>query len=78
MQLNQIIGQKIIFALSRDARSRVNAVYMTSMFVVGASGSLIGSISYNAGGWPLSAGIGTAIGGVILTVFLLVDRDAYD
>lgn len=78
VQLNQIIGQKIIFALSSDARARVNAVYMTTMFVVGASGSLIGSISYNAGGWTLSASVGAGIGAIILTVFLSVDRRAYD
>ena len=78
VQLNQISGQKIIFALSREARSRVNAVYMTIMFVVGASGSLIGSGSYHAGGWSLSAGIGAAMGAAILLVFLVFDRRTSD
>ncbi len=74
VQLNQITGQKIIFALSQEARSRVNAVYMTTMFVIGASGSVIGSVSYHAGGWPLSAAIGTGLGALILAVFLAFDR----
>ena len=74
VQLNQITGQKIIFALSKDARSRVNSAYMTVMFVVGATGSLIGSASYGAGGWTASAIAGAAIGGLTLTVFLLFDR----
>ncbi|MEO1967720.1 MAG: MFS transporter [Sphingomonadaceae bacterium] len=78
VQLNQISGQKIIFALSREARSRVNAVYMTIMFVVGASGSIIGSASYHAGGWSLSAGIGAAMGAAILLVFLVFDRNTGD
>ncbi len=74
VQLNQITGQKIIFEISRDARSRVNSIYLTSMFVVGATGSLIGSTTFAAGGWNLSAGVGAAIGTLSLGVFLLFDR----
>ncbi|MGN6278327.1 MAG: MFS transporter [Sphingomonas sp.] len=74
VQLNQITGQKIIFALSKDARSRVNSAYMTMMFVVGATGSLIGSATIEAGGWTLAAIAGGAIGAVTLAVFLLFDR----
>ena len=76
VQLNQITGQKIIFALSKDARSRINSAYMTAMFVVGGSGSLIGSLSFGAGGWRASAITGAAIGAVTLLVFLLFDRGA--
>ena len=76
VQLSQITGQKIIFALSKDARARVNAAYMTMMFVVGATGSLIGSASFEAGGWTASAVAGAAIGMVTLAVFLLFDRGA--
>jgi len=76
VQLNQITGQKIIFALSQDARSRVNAAYMTAMFVVGASGSVLGSATFEAGGWRLSAAAGAAIGAVVLAAFLLFDRGA--
>ncbi len=75
-QLNQITGQKIIFEISEEARSRVNSIYMTSMFVIGASGSLIGSATFAAGGWNLSAGVGAAIGALSLGVFLLCDRPA--
>ncbi|WNO54998.1 MFS transporter [Stakelama saccharophila] len=78
VQLNQITGQKIIFALSSDARARVNAAYMTVMFVVGASGSLIGSATFEHGGWTLSALTGAAIGGIALVIFLLFDRGASD
>lgn len=73
-QLNQITGQKIIFEISAEARSRVNSIYMTSMFVIGASGSLIGSVTFAAGGWNLSAGVGAAIGALSLGIFLLFDR----
>ena len=74
MQLNQITSQKIIFDISDEARSRVNSIYLTSMFVIGASGSLIGSASFEAGGWSLAAGIGAVIGAISLTVFFVLDR----
>lgn len=74
VQLNHVTGQKIIFGLSGDARGRINSIYMTSIFVIGASGSLIGSASFAAGGWLLTAAIGAGIGGLSLAVFLLCDR----
>lgn len=74
VQLNQITGQKIIFDISQEARSRVNSIYLTSMFAVGAMGSLIGSLSFDAGGWGLSAAVGAAIGAISLLVFLIADR----
>lgn len=73
-QLNQITGQKIIFEISDNARSRVNSIYLTSMFAIGASGSLIGSSTFAAGGWNLSAGVGAGIGLLSLGCFLLFDR----
>ena len=74
VQLNQITGQKIIFEISEEARGRVNSIYMTSMFVVGASGSLIGSATFAAGGWNLSARVGAGIGALSFGIFLLCDR----
>jgi predicted MFS family arabinose efflux permease len=74
VQLNQVTGQKIIFEISREARSRINSIYMTLMFVFGATGSVIGSATYAGGGWWLSAGVGAAIGGISFIVFLVFDR----
>ncbi len=74
VQLNQITGQKIVFDLSSEARSRLNSIYLTAMFVIGATGSLIGSAAFAAGGWMLTAGIGAAIGTISLVIFLLCDR----
>jgi predicted MFS family arabinose efflux permease len=75
IQLNQITSQKIVFEISDEARGRVNSVYLTTMFAVGASGSLIGSATFEAGGWQLATGIGAAIGAISLGVFLLCDRE---
>ena len=76
VQLSQITGQKLIFSIDPDARGRINAAYMTVMFVVGALGSVIGSATYEAGGWSASALAGAAIGGVATLGFLLFDRGA--
>ncbi|MEP9360709.1 MFS transporter [Sphingomonas sp. KR3-1] len=76
VQLNQISGQRIIFSLDPHARGRINAIYMTIMFVVGALGSLVGSASYATGGWPLAALIGAGIGALLLAIFVLFDRRA--
>jgi predicted MFS family arabinose efflux permease len=74
VQLNQISGQRIIFGLDPNAGGRINAAYMTIVFVFGATGSVIGSASVASGGWGLTSVIGAAIGGVGLALFLLFDR----
>ncbi len=76
VQMSQITGQKLIFSLDPHARGRINAAYVTVMFLVGALGSVIGSVTYEAGGWSASALAGAAIGGVATLAFLLFDRGA--
>jgi predicted MFS family arabinose efflux permease len=75
VQLNQISGQRLLFALAAEARGRINAAYMTIVFLFGATGSLIGSAAYEHGGWALSALIGAGIGGLALVLFALFDRE---
>lgn len=58
-----INNQTIIFALLPQARSRLNAVYMTSYFIGGASGSTLGTVAWTQGGWT-----GTCVLGAILAV----------
>lgn len=74
VQLNQISGQRLIFALDPAARGRINASYMTIMFVVGAMGSLVASSSFEHGGWSLAGAIGAGIGCLALALFALFDR----
>lgn len=74
VQMSQICGQRLIFGLAPEARGRINAAYLTIMFVIGASGSVIASAAFGAGGWPLVAIIGAAIGGAGLVLFVLFDR----
>jgi predicted MFS family arabinose efflux permease len=51
IQGGQISNQSRIFALAPEARSRINAVYMTCYFVGGASGSLLAGIAWAHFGW---------------------------
>ncbi len=73
VQMSQVSGQRIIFALDPHARGRINAAYMTMMFMVGGMGSLVGSATYAHGGWHLSALTGAAIGGIALALFALLE-----
>ncbi|MFP8965205.1 MFS transporter [Pokkaliibacter sp. CJK22405] len=51
VQLNMVLGQRAIFSLAPEIRSRLNALYMTSIFVGGAIGSAIASTLYENHGW---------------------------
>jgi len=58
-----INNQTTIFALLPHARSRLNAVYMTSYFIGGASGSTLGTVAWTYGGWA-----GTCLLGGLLAI----------
>jgi predicted MFS family arabinose efflux permease len=69
VQTNQITGQRIIFAVPAEKRGRVNAIYMTVVFIGGALGSMLGTLTYHAGGWTATAAAGGAIGLLALVLF---------
>ncbi len=56
-----ITNQTIIFALAPQARSRLNAVYMTSYFIGGATGSTLGTIAWYYGQWAGTCLLGGAL-----------------
>ena len=52
VQMNMVLGQRAIYSLDAKSRSRLNALYMTSIFIGGAFGSSIASACMNtAAGW---------------------------
>ncbi len=55
VQLSMVLGQREVYAIDPHSRARLNAVYMTSIFVGGALGSLVASPLYEHFGWQLSA-----------------------
>ncbi|MEX3636443.1 MFS transporter [Paraburkholderia sp. BR14320] len=74
VQMNMVLGQREIYALHAASRNRLNALYMTSIFVGGAIGSALASTLFERGGWPLVAGVALAFPLLALVHFLLVGR----
>lgn len=65
-QVNQVLSQRVIFGIAGQARARVNAVFMTTMFLLGGTGPAIATLTYHAGGWSLAA---LTAAGLLLFVF---------
>ncbi|CAH0307334.1 hypothetical protein SRABI06_04794 [Pseudomonas brassicacearum] len=70
VQMNLVLGQRTIYALDARSRSRLNALYMTSIFVGGAFGSSIASAVYEHGGWLWVVIVGSAFPLLALLRFL--------
>jgi predicted MFS family arabinose efflux permease len=74
VQGHQVLGQREIYALAPDARSRVNAVYMTTMFIGGATCSGLTGWIHGRWGWSGVTLFCTALQVVALTVWVLDGR----
>jgi predicted MFS family arabinose efflux permease len=74
MQGNQIMGQRLIYSIDPEARGRINAVYMTSIFLAGAGGSLLAGLTYFYGGWLGTAATGVCLGLALLAYFATEPR----
>jgi predicted MFS family arabinose efflux permease len=70
VQMNMVLGQRAVYALDATSRSRLNALYMTSIFIGGAFGSAIASVLYDHGGWLWIVIAGSAFPVVALLSFL--------
>src|SRR5579872_271812 len=69
VQANQIVGQRAIYALSVEARSRLNGLFVALFFIGGAVGSAIASLAYALGGWTWITWIGFAFPLISLALF---------
>ncbi|WP_440465923.1 MFS transporter [Pseudomonas sp. YH-1] len=76
VQLNMVLGQREVYALDPHSRARLNAVYMTSIFVGGALGSLVASPLYEAISWTPFA-IGAAVIPAIATLLFLLRGEGH-
>ena len=74
VQMNMVLGQRAIYALDANSRSRLNALYMTSIFIGGAFGSAIASSVYEHGGWLGVMLVGSAFPLVALLRVLSASR----
>ncbi|AMH43995.1 MAG: MFS transporter [Pseudomonadota bacterium] len=76
VQMNMVIGQREIYGLHAASRNRLNALYMTSIFIGGACGSAVASTLFERGGWTLIASVASVFPLLALLHYLFVGRSA--
>jgi predicted MFS family arabinose efflux permease len=64
-----VTGQRAIFALGAQYRSRLNGMFMATFFVGGAVCSALGAWTYAHGGWQLACATGAALPLLALAYF---------
>jgi MFS family permease len=74
VQTNQILSQRIIFSLNDQARGRLNAIYMTIVFLLGSAGSALAAATYYYGGWWVTSLAGAGLGLLVLLIFATEPR----
>ena len=74
VQMNMVLGQRAIYALDANSRGRLNALYMTSIFIGGAVGSSLASSLYERGGWGAIVICGSALPLIALACLLFNSR----
>jgi predicted MFS family arabinose efflux permease len=74
VQMNMVLGQREIYGLHAASRNRLNAIYVTSIFVGGACGSAFASRIYESGGWHFVGLLATAFPLLALAHYALIGR----
>lgn len=74
VQTNQVVGQRAIYQLSESARSRINAIYMTVVFGIGAFGPLLGTVLHARFGWSGPAFGGAAVAALAVALWAVTGR----
>ncbi|EGG35605.1 MFS transporter [Paenibacillus sp. HGF5] len=67
---NLVLGQRAIFTLGAEVRSRLNGLYMAIFFAGGAIGSAAGGWAYAMGGWKAAMWLGVLFPALALIYFL--------
>lgn len=68
-----VIGQRAIYGLGADLRSRLNGLFMATFFMGGAVGSAVGAWAFAEGGWLLASMLGLALP-VLAFLYFLTER----
>ncbi|TVY04007.1 MFS transporter [Paenibacillus cremeus] len=66
---NMVLGQRVIFSLGAEIRSRLNGLYMAIFFLGGAIGSAAGGWAYATGGWEAALLIGIALPAIAMAYY---------
>ncbi|WP_334074562.1 MULTISPECIES: MFS transporter [Paenibacillus] len=73
---NLVLGQRAIFSLGAEVRSRLNGLYMAIFFTGGAIGSAAGGWAYAMGGWKAAMGLGVLFPVLALLYFFTETKRA--
>jgi predicted MFS family arabinose efflux permease len=65
-----VCGQRAIYSLSPEHRSRLNGLFMAFFFAGGAVGSALGGWAYATGGWERTSWVGLAFPSLALLALL--------
>ncbi|MDO1585295.1 MFS transporter [Rhizobium oryzicola] len=71
-----VSNQHIVYALDPEARSRLNTIFMTAMFLGGAFGSAAATFAWLHGGWSFVSVLGLVLAGVGVVIKLWGGRKA--
>ena len=74
VQSSNLLGQSVIYELLPQARSRITAIYMTTMFVGGSLGSWAAAHAYERWGWAGACAAAAAFPAVGLLGWLAAGR----
>ncbi|MFC5989140.1 MFS transporter [Marinicrinis lubricantis] len=72
---NLVLGQRAIFSLGAQFRSRLNGLYMAIFFAGGAVGSAAGGWAYALGGWKAALLIGMAFPTAALIYYMTEKKE---
>lgn len=65
-----VTSQGVVLRLRSGARSRLNAVYMSSFFLGGVAGSAAAGLAFRDGGWTAVCALGTGFATISLALWL--------
>ena len=71
---NLVLGQRAIFTLGAEFRSRLNGIFMATFFMGGAAGSALGGWAYATGQWTAASWLGFALPALAFAFFLTERR----
>ena len=72
VQANLLTNQTVIYGLSPELRSRLNAVYMVVYYTGGSLGTVASAFAWSYGGWPAVCITGASL--ALLGMLPLVDE----
>ena len=71
VQTNHIVSQRVVYGLNDQARGRLNAAYMTAIFLCGAMGSSGGAALFSLWGWWGVVAVATGLCSINLMLFTM-------